>query len=196
MFSQVFKTPEAKGRAIHAAGALIALLIGLAGYKYAYAAWGRDVDDARRRIGQLRQLLTTSEQVAAEHVILAERTEQLTSAVAETHRRLPKLASTANVTSSVHDLAESLNMAVVECTAGTPQTQPTHAIVQVDCRLNGSFASMCQYLAAIDQLPQVAKVSRFEMKTAGNSDEYPIELTFQLYYQAERNDTDEERKQP
>lgn len=196
MLSRVLNSSETKGRAVHAAGAFVALVIALAGYKFVFAGWRSDVEEAKHRIAQLQKLLTTSEQVAAEHSTLAERTATLTKAVAVTRRRLPKLAPASDFTKSVHDLAESLNMTVVDCTAGAPQMLPTHSTVAVDCRLSGSFASMCQYLAAIDQLPQVAKVSRLEMKTAGNSDAYPIELTFQLYYQAERNDTEEERKQP
>jgi len=196
MFTRIFNSAETKGRAVHGAGAVVALAIALVGYKFVYAAWGADVDDATHRIGQLRKLLTTSEQVAAEHLALTERTETLTKAVAETRRRLPKLAPASDFTNSVNQLAQALNMTVAECTAGAPQTLATHSTVEVTCRLNGSFASTCQYLAAIDQLPQVAKVSRLEMKTAGNSDAYPVQLTFQLYYQAELNDTEKERKQP
>lgn len=196
MFTRILNNAEAKGRAVHAAGAVIALAMALIGYKCVYAAWGADADESTHRIGQLRKLLTTSEQVAAEHFELSERMETLTKAVVNTRQRLPKLAPATDFTNSVNQLAQSLKMTVAECSAGAPQTLPTHSTVEVRCRLSGSYASTCQYLAAIDQLPQVAKVSRLEMKAAGNSDAYPVELTFQLYYQAELNDTEKERKQP
>jgi Tfp pilus assembly protein PilO len=116
--------------------------------------------------------------------------------VAATHKRLPKRSPADEFTTSINQLAQALNMTVAECAAGAPQALPTHSVVEVTCRLSGSFASTSRFLAAVDQLPQIAKVSRLEMSTAGNSDAYPVELTFQLYYQAELNDTEKERKQP
>jgi Tfp pilus assembly protein PilO len=196
MNSSILNGAEAKGRAVHAAGAAIALMIVLVGYKFAFAAWGADIDESTQRIDQLRKLLTASERVAAEHAGLTERMETLTKAVAATHQRLPKLGPATEFTNSVDQLATALNMTVVECAAGAPQTLLTHSTVEVTCRLSGSFASTCQLLAAIDQLAQVAKVTRLEMNTAGNSEAYPVELTFQLYYQAEVNDTEKERVQP
>jgi Tfp pilus assembly protein PilO len=174
-------------------GAVAAVLLGLGLYQFTVAAWSDDVAEATSRIEQLRRLLAISEKVAVEHRELTARTETLTTAVAATRKRMPKLAPAADFIDRATALARSLNMTVAQCTAGAPQLATTHATVEVTCGLSGSFASMCQFLAAVDQLPQIAKVSRLDIKTARNSAAYPIQLTFQLYYEADLHDTEEER---
>jgi Tfp pilus assembly protein PilO len=193
MFTTLKQSFPAKTRALHAAGAALAISLGLGLYQFAYAAWGDDVVGATRRIEQLRKLRSTHEIVATEHRDLVARTETLTVAVKAARQRMPELAPAAGFIDRASELARSFNMAVVQCTAGPPQTAPTHTTVEVTCRLTGSFASMCHFLAAVDQMPQIAKVARLEIKSARNSAAYPIQLTFQLYYEADLHDTEEER---
>jgi hypothetical protein len=58
----------------------------------------------------------------------------------------------------------------------------------VSCRFVGSYASICRCLAAVDQFPQLSKVSRLEIGSAANSLAYPAQVTFQLYYRPEPHD--------
>lgn len=193
MISTFLNSPSAKKRAVHVAGATIAGALGLLFYQGLYAPWGRDIEQRSARITQLGRLLTTAEPVLREHQGLVQRTAALTAALASVQRRMPPLGPAAEFIDQATRLAQSLGMEVVQFTSEAPQTAATHSTVELTCRLNGSFASICQYLAVIDQLPQIAKVSRLELDTAGNFDAYPVQMTFQLYYQPELHDTEKER---
>ena len=193
MWTTKLQSPQSKNLALHAAGMAVVLAVAGVFYQGFYAAWGLDLKERSQQIDRLVRLSTTAEPVAREHRQLLERRNTLTAAITGVSQRMPPLAPATEFINQVTQLARTFELEVVQCTAGAPQTTATHATVEVTCKFNGSFANTCKYLAAIDQLPQIAKVSSLEMKTAGNSDAYPVQATFQLYYQPKRHDTKEER---
>jgi hypothetical protein len=80
------------------------------------------------------------------------------------------------------------------CTAAAAQEMSTHSQVEVTCRVNGSFDSVCRYLAAADQFPQISKISTLAIESAAKSEGYPVQVVFQLYYRSELNDTEVKRR--
>jgi Tfp pilus assembly protein PilO len=193
MFGLNLNNPRSKSLAVHAVGSLVLLAMAACFFKGFYQRWGADREERTHQIEQISKLAKTSQRVARDHRALLERHRALTTAAAAIERRMPPLAPATEFINQATQLASSLELDIVQCTAGAPQSSETHATVEVVCRFNGSFANTCKYLAAIDQFPQIAKVSNLEMKTAGNSDAYPVQATFQLYYQPKRHDKKEER---
>jgi Tfp pilus assembly protein PilO len=89
--------------------------------------------------------------------------------------------------------ATSLGVTVVQCGAAAPEVRPDHSRVDVDCRVTGSYASICRCLAAVDQFPQISKVSRLEIDAGADSSAYPAQITFQLYYRNSAHDKEVKR---
>ena len=196
LFSKLFVSQRAKNGAVDAAGAVGALVLALMFYQFLYAPWGRELDERRGRMEQLHHLVATADEVAQQHQSLQDRLSSLREAAKQIRRRMPPLTSGNDFAEAASELARSLGLEVVQFTPGVPQITPTHSTVDVACRLNGSFASVCQFLSAIYQLPQIAAVSKFDLETATNSEAYPLQLTFQLYYQPDLHDTKRKRDAP
>jgi Tfp pilus assembly protein PilO len=193
MFNLSFERVKPQPWMVHACGAAAMGVLGLAFYGWLLAPTGNEIEQSAKRIEQLKTLLANNEQIAEEHRRLESRLTMLQSAAATSQKRMPRRVSSQEFIDRVTRLAESLEMRVELCTAAAPQTHATHTQVEVSCRLHGSYASVCRFLAAIDQFPQVSKVSHFEVGTAADSGEYPAIVTFQLYYRGEVNDTEQKR---
>jgi Tfp pilus assembly protein PilO len=178
---------------VHAAGALVALLVAVVFYQGIYAPLRRDLDDRTQRIAQIRELSTNGEQAAADHRQLSERLDALQKAVGRTRRRMPTEISADEFVAQAAGLAEDFGLEVRETQTAIPQHHPTHSTVEVSYMLSGSYASMCRFLAAIDQFSQLTKVSLLDVERSANSSAYPLQVKFQLYYQSVPNDKDEQR---
>jgi Tfp pilus assembly protein PilO len=178
---------------VHACGAGAVGAIALAFYGWFFAPAGAEIEHSVKRMDQLQALMASSEQIAEEHRRLDLRLTALRSVASAIDKRIPSHVSSQEFIDRATRLAESLELKVELCSAAAPQTHATHTQVEVTCRLRGSYASVCRFLAAIDQITQISKVSHLEVDTAANSGEYPANVIFQLYYRGEVNDTEQKR---
>jgi Tfp pilus assembly protein PilO len=193
MFNIAIERPKPQRWMIHACGAIVLGALSLAFYSCLYAPAESEIDERTKRMEQLQSLMANNEQIAEEHQRLESRLTALRSAAALSKKRMPRRVSSKEFVDRATQLAESLDLKMDMCTAAAPQTYRTHMQVEVTCRLHGSYASVCRFLAAIDQFSQISKVSHFEIDTAADSGEYPANVTFQLYYRGEVNDTEQKR---
>ncbi len=178
---------------VHAAGAGLALAVVMGFYQGLYAPWQRDVAERIERSAHLRRLLATSDKVTDEHRKLSDRLASLREAAAQTRRRMPAAIEPSKFIEQFTETAASLGLKIDQCGASATEVHPDHASVEVSCRLSGSYASICQCLAAVDQFPQISKVSRLEVATAPDSLAYPAQITFQLYYRTDTHDKEVKR---
>jgi Tfp pilus assembly protein PilO len=178
---------------VHACGVGAVGALTLAFYGWFYAPAGAEIERSMRRMDQLQTLMASNDQIAEEHRRLESRLGALHSAAAAIDKRIPSRVSSQEFIDRATRLAESLELKVELCSAAAPQSHPAHTQVEVTCRLRGSYASVCRFLAAIDQFTQISKVSHLEIDTAANSGEYPANVIFQLYYRGEVNDTQQKR---
>jgi Tfp pilus assembly protein PilO len=181
---------------IHAAGGSILLAAALVFYLSFYAPAAADIQVRTRRMEQLEMLMGSSEKVASDHRELQSRLDALRHDAASTRKRMPRRTSTQSFIENVTQLAASNGLQVELCSAAAPEAYKTHSQVEVTCRLNGGYASICRFLADVDQLSQISKVSSLEIDHSKNSEAYPVHLTFQLYYRAELHDTELRRAAP
>jgi Tfp pilus assembly protein PilO len=190
-FANLMSTAQARRWAVHAAGAAALLAASLGYYYWLYAPLQQEAADRLRRIDQLECLVDDAEQIARGHRELELGVERLRTAAAQTRQRMPALEPGIDLIHQASQIAKNAGLQVVHCTAGVPQTKKTHATVEIICRMTGSYLSICRYLAALDQLPQVATVSRLDVQSGGDSWQYPVEVTFRLYYRGETHDTEQ-----
>jgi Tfp pilus assembly protein PilO len=178
---------------IHAAGGAIVLAVALGFYSWFWAPTAADVAHRTGRMVHLHALMANNERIAADHRQLSERLAELRAAAASVRKRMPRRASTQDFIERATELANSLELKTELCTAAAPQEHPTHSQVQVTCRVNGSYDSVCRYLAAVDQFSQISKISTLEIDSEVNSQSYPVQVVFQLYYRRELSDTEVKR---
>jgi Tfp pilus assembly protein PilO len=178
---------------LHAAGAALALGVVIAFYHFAYAPMHEDIAVHAERIEKVRALAVNAENVAQTNRQLTRRVRELTRAAADVRDRMPADVSASDFVELSSQLAAALDLQVQQCLSEPPQHHAGHATIDVTCKLAGSYASICRYLVAVDQLPQISRVSRFELSRTSASVGYPAHVTFQLYYQPPPNDKDRQR---
>jgi Tfp pilus assembly protein PilO len=179
--------------ALHAAGALIAAGVALTFYRGIYVPLDQDWADRMRRIEQVRALISVSEHTTGDYQELSERLKKLSAAARDVRHRMPKTISASEFVDQASRLAETLGLNIEKVQAADPQQHETYATINVSCLLRGSYASICRFLAAVDQLPQLSKVSQLDLTRATDSGDYPLEVTFQLYYQVDPLDKDQQQ---
>jgi Tfp pilus assembly protein PilO len=185
------KSPSRRGAktwTVHACGAAIVLAVVIGFHQTVYAPGQRDVEARAARIAQLHKLLATGDAVVEQHRELHKRLTALRKATGEVKQRLPVRVAPSLFIERLMQTAAELGLAVEQCAAMPPEEFPDHTRVDVSCRFTGSYASICQCLAAVDQFPQMSKVLRLEIESAANSLAYPAQVTFQLYYHPEPHD--------
>jgi Tfp pilus assembly protein PilO len=181
---------------VHALGGAMLLGAGLAFYFGFYAPASADIQKRTTRMEQLHMLTGASEKVSRDYWDLQKRLAELRHASATARKRMPRRTSTDEFIDNITQLAVSNGLQVELCSAGGPQTSETHTQVEVTCNVRGSYASVGRFLADVDHLTQISKVSSFEIDSDMNSDSYPVHITFQLYYRAQLNDTELRRTTP
>jgi Tfp pilus assembly protein PilO len=179
---------------VHVAGAVVGLGILAGFYKGFYAPARQDIADRTARIELVRQLSTCGDKVAADHRQLTERLDALHQEVARTRRRIPSKVAPADFVAQASRLAEDFGLEVRQSQTAVPQHHATHSTVDVTYQLIGSYASTCRYLAAIDQVAHLTRVTRLDVQRGSDSLGYPLQVTFQLYYRTDPNDKDEQRE--
>jgi Tfp pilus assembly protein PilO len=196
MLNKTLKKIRPTPSLIHGLGGVIMTMAGLAFYLGFYEPASADMRTRSARMEQLHMLMTSSEKVAHDHRELQTRLEELQSAAGKARQRMPRRHSTQEFIESITQLAVANGLQVELCSAAAPESLKTHTRVEVGCRINGSFASVCRFLADVDQLSQVSRVTSFAIGSSDNSQAYPVQVTFQLYYRAEVNDTELRRGTP
>jgi len=190
MFTTAASTYRSASRAwaIHLAGATAALLVAVAFYQGVYTPWRGDISRCGLRTAELHRLLATGDEVTAELDSLSARLAELREAATRTRRRMPTQVETSRFVEQLTTAATSLGLRIVQCGAGAEERRDDYSKVEVNCKLAGSYASICRLLAAVDQFPQISKVSRLEIEAAPDSLAYPAQITFQLYYRRDSHD--------
>lgn len=178
---------------IHLIGASVVTAVGASFYFGHFLPSARDQADRRERMAQLHALMANKEQIGEEHSQLKARLAELQKRSATIRKRMPSRSPAQDFIERATQLAGLCDLDMEMCTASAPQAASTHSQVEVTCRLRGRYASICRYLAAIDQTAQVSRISRLEVSSGNDSDAYPAQVVFQLYYRSELHDTEVKR---
>lgn len=178
---------------VHACGAGIVLIVVVAFHQGIYAPWQRDAVARTARITQLHKLINTGDAVVEQHRQLNNRLTALRNAAGDVQRRMPTKVAASQFIEQLTQTAASFGLEMQQCAAAAPEVFADHSRVDVTCRFSGSYDSICRCLAAVDQFPQMSKVSRLEIESAANSLAYPAQVTFRLYYRHEPHDKELKR---
>ncbi len=178
---------------VHAAGAAVAVGIAALFYEGLYAPMQQEAAERAESSEQIRKLSTAGDKIAADHRQLTERLAALKQAAARTQRRMPTKVAPSSFVEQAARLAGDFDLEIRQSQTGVPQHHATHSTVEVSYVLSGSYASICRYLAAIDHLTQLTRVARLDAARSADSAAYPLQVTFQLYYQSDSHDKDEQR---
>jgi len=176
------------GWALHAGGIAVVVVAIAVFYKFVYCQLHeRSVADYERA-EQLQLLLASSSQVQRVQRPLREELSKLELEVAAIRGRLPDTFDKTAFVREVCEAADATALQVLDYRLSAPQLGPSFSSTEVSLVCTGSFASICRFLQEIDQLARVTEISKLDLASEINSDEYPFQVTFVLYYGAKSHD--------
>lgn len=145
------------------------------------------------RSEQLDVLLVKTRTTGSEYRRLRSRLAEMQSSVAEMQSQLKQAPTEKERIQNISDIATNVGLKIQDYQIGLNQSLATHSQTEVEFQCVGSYASICKFLHQTEQLTRITKLSKFELNSTGNSDVYPIQITFVLYSGAQSNDTKERR---
>jgi len=171
---------------------VLALTVGVF-YALLYQPLVHKQEDHRLRSDQLSSLINQSRGVQRDHRQLRKQFNTLQEKIAATRHRLPSESLEAEFVSQIGDVAESMDLRILDYQQVAAQEAPSHSKTEVQFRCNGSFASICHFFHEVSQFARITKISAFDIQSDLNSNHYPFRVTFVLYYGVPSHDTSETR---
>ena len=175
-------------RGFHVLGLTLLLVLSVCFYKFVYRAFGESKAKLVQRSQQLDLLLTSSEQVQSEYLLLRNELRELKKAVAETKSRLPLNIEEEAFLAETQQTANDVGLQIIEYQSELKEDSVGVHSVEIRLICIGSYASTCRFLERIDHLARVVEIAKLSMESDVNSDRYPVQMSFVLYYGAESHD--------
>jgi Tfp pilus assembly protein PilO len=180
-------------RLAHLAGVMVAMSTTVGFYLFAYRPLVLRQLENTARAEQLELLTSHAAAIHTQHTQLRQELATLTSTVDAVRSRIPEEPLDAEFVRDVRRLATEAGVEVRDHRLAPPQRLGTHSQSEVHCDCLGRYDSICRFLDQVEQIPRIVKVAKLELGTSDNSDVYPLQVTFVLYYGLPANDTNERR---
>jgi len=187
------KEERLRGWSLHAGGAAVVGLVIVGFALTVYFPIASQHEGHVQRIEQLDQLLGQSRNVQKDHRRLRAELAAMQEAVASTRSRLPQEALEAEFVIKASKLAKKAGLQVIDYRQQPASTHATHSKTEVRFNCRGSYASVCHFLKGVSQLARLTKISKLDMQSATDSESYPFQVTFDLYYGVHSFDTKEKQ---
>jgi Tfp pilus assembly protein PilO len=172
---------------INGAGCLV-LFAGLAVAQFAFfAALDAQTDACADRARHLKQLLTRSAEVRAEHHRLTLLNHEADARARAILQRIPDEPQEAEFLSQVTQLAQQVSLQIIDYRPAAALESDTcwHLEVQLACR--GTYASLCRFLDGLNHLERFTNLARLDVASDGQSTEYAVSMSLVLYFGLKRS---------
>lgn len=166
---------------IHSLGAVLcACLIGIVGYFIA-----RPLAESRKTSTneaiRLERLVHTNRQMYAELDALRQEFSIAEERANAIRRRIPTNREEAEMLENLSQLAKETRVTIKDYRRGEMTQNERFARMQVQLQCLGSFASICEFLSAINDLQRLTTIDSLQITTAEDPNRYPVNLTIALY---------------
>jgi len=178
---------------LNGAGVLVVVLLIGVFYALVYQPLGTQREDHLSRIEQLDRLIEQSQGVQGNHRILREELRALWSSIAAAQERLPNESQEEAFIKRIEEVATATGLQILDQRRRPASVLQTHSESEIHFNCTGSFTSVCQFLQEVSQLARIAKISNLNIESGKESQEYPFQVTFVLYYGVESNDISKQR---
>lgn len=129
----------------------------------------------RRTLGELDQL-------RLEFAKTEERAEAI-------RQRIPASRQEAELLEKLSQLAQRTNLEIVDYRRGAVSDGEQFSRVQIELQCEGTFASICKFLDAVNKLERLTTVDRLQIEASSESQRYPTDMSIALYYRHHENAT-------
>jgi len=169
---------------LHGLGVAVMLAIALVAGIVVYGPIDRHTAEATQRADRLGQLLKNEardraayEQTAKELATARQQAETLNS-------RIPDEPREADFLAQVSKLAGEVGLQIRDYRPGSITKKESHSVMRVNLICEGDYASICNFLDQLSELPRHSTVVRLQVKTEGERKEYSVDVSLELYFAA------------
>jgi len=175
-------TLEVLGWGLHGLGVLVTLAIALAAVFLAYRPIDHQAAAYTRRAHRLQNLLQNGARVRAEHAQLSEELALARKQADDLNRRIPDEPREADFLAQVSQLAAKAGLRIQDYRPGKVTAESTYSAMQVDLICQGEYASICNFLDGLSDLPRHSTTTRLEIESEENRQEYSAKMSLKLYF--------------
>ena len=173
---------------LHALGATLILILCACFYKFVYCSLLEDKLASIQRAQQLEMLLTSADSVQSEYLSLRNELQELKKAVAETRSRLPRNIEEEEFLAQTQQAAKDVGLQIIHYHSELNENSIGLQSAEIRLTCIGSYASTCRFLEKVNQFARVIETAKLSVESDVNSDRYPVQISFVLYYGAESHD--------
>jgi Tfp pilus assembly protein PilO len=170
------------GRLLHYAGVLATVVCATAGYSFLHAPAVHEIAETSARIDELLQSVRNAPVIRAQHRLVSEKLSEVTTRIANVQRRVPKEPNDGGFLKEVNQVAKAEKLVIKDFHHEKPETKAGYAEMQVTLKGEGSFGSICNFVAQLTKLTRLSKIKDLTVSAGDNANQYPMTATLVIYF--------------
>lgn len=172
------------GRCLHGLGLLAALVTVLLVQFVIFRPIDHRTAACRQRSEKLQALLQQAPKIRREHAQLEKDLALARGQSATLQKRIPDDPREADFLAQVSRLAGEVGLQIRDYRPAAVETKPSYSVMRVDLACQGDYASICNFLGGLCELPRHSTVLHLQIDSDGDRQEYSVKLSLALYFAA------------
>ena len=171
------------GHGLHVAGLGIAAALFAAVYVPAIGALHSEQARIATEIDVASRLLASAEKLREEHRALREQQAASLVRTSQLLGRIPDAPQESEFLAHIARLAREAPLSIGRFRPTATRTYDRYSEVEVELSVAGRWDGLCQFLAGLETLPRLCRLSRFSVASESSADGvYPVDFTFVIYF--------------
>ncbi len=170
------------GRLLHYAGVLAMVVCATAGYSFLHAPAVREITETSARIDELLQSVRNAPVIREQHRLVSEKLSEVTTRIANVQRRVPQEPNAGEFLKEVTQVASAGKLVIKDFHPEKPETKTGYAEMQVTLKGQGSFGSICTFVAQLTKLTRLSKIKDLTVSAGEDASQYPMTATLVIYF--------------
>ena len=169
------------GWLLHACGLLLAAAI-FAIALIAYRSLDRDCDRLARQVSATSRFLNTGDEIHFDHRNLNQRLSEMEGRLTDLMTRIPAARNESDFLAQLAELAHQCKLKIQNYRPGVVFEKEKYSEMAIRLSAEGSYQSCCRFLAGLESLPRLCRITHLNISASDNAEIYPIELTLRIYF--------------
>ncbi|MCA9270072.1 MAG: type 4a pilus biogenesis protein PilO [Planctomycetales bacterium] len=168
--------------AVHGGGALL-LVVGCAVFYFAvHRPLASDIAEHTQRVDQLAALLEQSTDACQRCAESRKQLQTLQDDLAAVRARVPQKSDSESFLAAVADAAVAEGLQLIDYRRMREVSFATHSQVELNLRCIADYDGLCRFLARIDSMDRLTRVTQLNIKSLSGYQKYPVEIRLVLFH--------------
>ena len=191
MINSTQKRLASLGWWLHAGGLLLTAAI-FAIALIAYQSFDRDRDRLDRQISAMSRFLNTGDEIHFDHRDLNQRLSVMEGRLTDLMTRIPAARNESDFLAQLTELAHQYKLKIQNYRPGVVFEKEKYSEMEIKLSAEGSYQSCCRFLAGLESLPRLCRITHLNISAPDDAEIYPIEMTLRIYFAPLQQTTSQE----